>query len=122
MILTRDKGHGDYEIHSYEKGKLKINETIYANSIILGTHVLEIWQPQSLQELTASNLERILDFKPDVVLLGTGEKLIFPESKLFETFYQHQIGIEVMSTLAACRTFNVLMSEGRNVIAALLIQ
>jgi uncharacterized protein len=59
--------------------------------------------------------------EPEVVLLGTGRKQAFPAPRLLKTFYQRGIGFEAMTTEAACRTFNVLVSEGRTAVAALII-
>lgn len=122
MILTRDRGHGDYEIHSYESGQFKINEEIYNESLLIGTHLLISWLPQNFKQLSLDDLTPLLQYHPDLILLGTGEELIFPDASLFHFFYSHNVGFEVMNTLAACRTFNVLVSERRNVIAALLIR
>lgn len=122
MIVNQDHNHGDYEIHSYEPGKIKVNEALYDRSIIVSTHELQEWQPQRFDELSLDCFGPILALNPEVVLLGTGDKLIFPDTKLLIPFYEAQIGIEIMSTLAACRTFNVLMSESRNVVAGLLIR
>lgn len=122
MILTRDRNRGDYEIHWYEPGRIKINDEIYNQSIIISSNQLILWPPKNLAELNPENFEIILNLTPDIVLLGTGEKMAFPKNRLLKSFYEKQIGVEVMATLAACRTFNVLMSEGRNVVAALLIK
>jgi uncharacterized protein len=122
MLLSQDHNHGDYEIHSYEAGKLKINDNYYEHSVIVSTHELILWEPQTFEQLAASSFEKILELQPAVVLLGTGEKMVLPNPKLMAPFYESKIGIEVMSTLAACRTFNVLMSEDRQVVAALLIR
>lgn len=122
MILTRDQNHGDYEIDAYEPGKLSINKTIYTNSILIGPHQLTDWAPQNLQALVCEDFDKILSWQPNIVLLGTGTTLSFPAPYLLQTLYDHQIGVEVMSTLAACRTFKILMSESRNAVAALLIR
>lgn len=122
MILTRDHNAGDFEIHSYEPGKIKINDDVYHESILLGAHLLQCWQPQHFDQMNVNDLESILQLEPQVVLLGTGELLHFPGNNMLNIFREKHIGVEVMSTSAACRTFNVLMSEGRNVIAALLIK
>lgn len=122
MLVSQDHNHGDYEIQSYETGKLKINSNYYDHSVIVSSHELLQWAPQNFDELKANSFEQILSLKPAVVLLGTGEKMVLPDPKLLAAFYQAQIGVEVMPTLAACRTFNVLMSESRKVVAALLIR
>jgi uncharacterized protein len=122
MILARDRHRGDYEICAYEPGRFIINKEAYTQSVLVSAHRLALWQPQNLKALTSHHLKIILDFKADVVLLGMGEHLFFPPNDLFCVFYENRIGVEVMTTIAACRTFNVLMSEDRNVVAALLIR
>lgn len=122
MIVNKDHNHGDYEIHSYEPGKLKINDLIYNQSVIVSSHELTLWPPQQFSQLNADSFNDIVVMQPNIVLIGTGDELIFPDPSILAPFYNAHIGVEVMSTLAACRTFNVLMSEGRNVVAALLIR
>lgn len=122
MIISQDHNHGEYEVHSYEPGQLKINDTVYNHSVIISPKELLDWPPQQFKELQAQNFEVILALKPEVVLIGTGEHLSFPDQVLLSIFYKAEIGVEVMTTLAACRTFNVLMSESRNVVAGLLIR
>lgn len=122
MIVSQDHNHGDYEIKSYEPGKLKINDTVVQHSVVVATHVMEAWQPQNINQLTPQSFETVLALKPEVILLGTGESLTFPPPQLLAAIYEANIGVEVMTTLAACKTFNVLMSESRNVVACLLIR
>jgi len=123
MQLTLDTALGSYYIRSYEPGKIIINnEPPITNSIIVtAKQLINPWQPRLVSELTAEHLVKIFELDPEVVLLGTGKQLTFPVQGLLEQFYQNKIGIEVMNTAAACRTYNVLMSEGRRVIAALLL-
>ena len=67
------------------------------------------------------HLEAVLELEPEVVLLGTGRKQAFPAPRLLRAFFERGIGFEAMTTEAACRTFNVLVSEGRTAVAALII-
>jgi uncharacterized protein len=122
MLLTRDMNHGDFEIRSYEPGFLKINETIYTQSLLVGPHQLELWPPQRFEEITTNHLEPILAMKPRIIIFGTGAVSHFPESSFLKRLYEQNIGTEIMNTLSACHTFNVLMSEGRNAVAALIIR
>jgi uncharacterized protein len=122
MLLSRDINHGQFEIRSYAPGAIKINDITYDHSVILTQNSLIVWSPATLQEVTAQELEPILKLEPTIVLLGTGVQATFVGDPLLRSLYENQIGVEVMTTDAACRTFNVLMSEGRNVVAALLIR
>lgn len=122
MQLTLDPNHGLFTIRSYKPGEILVNERIINNSIILTpSEIIDPWLPQSLSELLPIHLAAIIERSPEIVLLGTGEKQCFPPPTLLADFYKNQIGVEVMNTGAACRTYNVLIAEGRNVIAALLI-
>lgn len=123
MQLTRDRSEGLYEIKSYEAGKITVNDEIYTRSLIITTTVLiDDWKPQRFSDLLLSDFDQVLSFKPEIIVLGTGEKMLFPAEDIMNSITGEKIGLEVMSTPAACRTFNVLMSEGRNAIAALLLQ
>jgi uncharacterized protein len=73
-----------------------------------------------MDELDERRLEPVFALRPEVVLLGTGARQVFPSPELLMCFHRRGIGIEVMATAAACRTFNVLVSERRKVVAALL--
>jgi len=84
--------------------------------------IIPDWRPQMLAELRAQDLAEVLALEPEVVLLGTGQTLRFPSPELFSAFHSTAIGIEVMDTGAACRTYNILAVEGRQVVAALLLK
>lgn len=123
MQITQDPNIGLYYIHAYEPGKIKVNEEILTHSIIISSEQpINNWAPQQMSELTAEHLAAILALKPEVVLLGSGTHISFPPKELLLPFYAQQIGVEVMDTGAACRTYNVLISEGRRVVAGLLIR
>jgi uncharacterized protein len=123
MDITQEFGGGRYLIRGYEAGRIRVNDEIYARSLIITPQYLNPeWPPQSLAELEDAHLESIIALEPEVVLLGTGLRLRFPMPRVMAFFRRHAVGIEAMNTAAACRTYNVLMSEGRSVAAALLIQ
>lgn len=123
MDIIQEFGGGRYLIRGYEVGCIQINEESYARSLVITPQYLNLeWPPQSLAELKDAHLESVIALKPEVVLLGTGMRLRFPLPRVMAFFQQRAVGIEVMNTAAACRTYNVLMSEGRSVAAALLIR
>ncbi len=122
MELNLDTGEGRYQIRAYTKDFIQINEQKIRNSlIVMPDKLIAPWPPHSIADLTEQYLQIITDLQPSIVLLGSGEKLAFPDPPLLNVFYQKNIGIEVMNNGAACRTYTVLMSEGRKVAAALLI-
>ncbi len=109
-------------IHGYDEGEIRVGGQTYQRSVIL-THqsVIDDWRPQSKDELEAGDFELIQSLDTEILLLGTGPVLSFPSPALTAPLLEAGIGVEVMDTAAACRTFNVLLSEGRPVVAALLL-
>lgn len=123
MQLTRQTGGGHYEIRSAEADSLKIDEETYTRSLILTPErLVPDWPVGGLDEFTRERLDELLELEPDVVLIGTGETLRFPEPWVFGRCYERGIGIEAMDTLAACRTYNVLVSEERQVVAGFILR
>jgi uncharacterized protein len=100
-----------------ETGLCHVTESL----ILTGRQVIIDWEPNQLAELTTSHLEEVLSLDPELVLLGTGSRQQFPAMETMLPLHRAQIGIEVMDTAAACRTFNILVAEGRHVAAALLM-
>jgi uncharacterized protein len=122
MELNLDTGEGRYQIRGYDAGYIQINNEKIMHSIIVTPHqLIDPWPPQSLAELNSSHFLPLLDLHPTIVLLGTGSHFSFPAPALLSNFYTKKIGIEIMDTAAACRTYTILMAEGRKVAAALLI-
>lgn len=123
MQFNLDNNQGKYQISSYQTGEITINKEVYIKSIIITQEqLITDWPPQQFTELTEDHLTTIINLNPQIVVLGTGEKHHFLAQHLMLPFLQRGIGIEVMNTNAACRTYNVLLSEGRNIIAALLLK
>ena len=79
------------------------------------------WQPQTSNEFNPEHFLGFTEKMPEIVLLGTGQNLRFPPQDCLSVLQQQNIGYEVMDTAAACRTFNVLVAEGRDVILAVLM-
>lgn len=122
MQFSLDHSAASYTLRSYLPGKLQINDTVYTQNLIISPHTLiESWPVSSISNLKITDLTCIEALHPEVVLLGTGSQLIYPHPALLAYFTQRRIGIEVMNTAAACRTFIALASEGREVVAALFI-
>ncbi len=121
MPLAEEIISGRNSIQAYQQGQVTINERDYQHSLIVSaSEIISPWPVQQVTQLGAQNLQEIVDLKPEVILLGTGEKQVFPDIEIFGYFAQLGIGIEVMNTGAACRTFNILVAEDRQVVAALI--
>lgn len=109
-------------ITQYGEGFVQVKDKIVNTSVVLSAEeLIADWQPETFEDLTAEHCKLLFESKPDVVILGTGKQQRFPEKEILRFFAQHQVGIEVMDTAAACRTFNVLLSEDRNIVAGLFM-
>ena len=123
MKLTMHSPPSVHVIHSLTDQGVRIGEHVYGGSVIVtASAIVEDWPPRDLDELTAAHLKQALDLEPEVLLLGTGRRQRFPARALLAALYEARIGHEVMDTRAACRTYNVLVGEGRSVAAALIIE
>lgn len=121
MKLNQEIGSGN-RIRSYEPGRVQINDDIFSHSVIVAPdRLIADWPPQTLAELKEQDLQLILEFEPEVVILGTGSAQQFPARAILQHILKAGIGIEVMESGAACRTYNVLMAEDRRVVAALFL-
>ena len=89
--------------------------------VLLPDRIVEHWNVPTLESLTQDEIGALALLKPELVLLGTGDLLRFPNSRLLASLAAAGIGAEIMDTRAACRTYNILAEEGRNVAAALII-
>lgn len=123
MKFAEDHNSATYKISAYDDQSIAINGLAYSQSLVLSPSELDSeWSPSSFNELRASHLETIYTMKPEIIILGTGSKQTFPPAEILRHLAIKQIGYEIMDTQAACRTFNILMAEGRTVVAALFIQ
>jgi uncharacterized protein len=122
MKLHLTNPDGNHLITGYGQGWVDINRQRYSNNLILlPNQLIENWHVLSFDKIQTDDFDEIAEFKPDVVLLGTGASHKFIHPKLTVTLSRVGISLECMSTDAACRTYNILMSEGRNVLAALIL-
>lgn len=93
------------------------------HSIVIGSRGEKFaWECRSFEELSEDHFSRLAATQPELVIFGSGSRIRFPRPAMLRTLMQKRIGLETMDTLAACRTYNILAGEGRQVIAALLIE
>ena len=104
----------------YGAGYVMVNGARHEASLLVHPERIEPWPVAGFADLTEAHFARIAELRPEVVLLGTGSRLRFPPPRLLAPLARAKIGVEVMDLQAACRTYNILMAEERNVIAALL--
>lgn len=122
MKLHLTTAENSYLITGYGTDYLDVNKKRYAYNLIVMTNALILdWSATNFANLTSADFQQIIDLKPELVLLGTGKKHQFLHPKIAQKLTENNIPLECMTTAAACRTYNFLMSEGRNVAAALLI-
>lgn len=109
-------------IRSVSADEIVIGETHYRNTIaVTADAVFDDWHAHPVAELTEGDFAKLLDATPEVIVLGTGRTNVFPPRELVFAMARRGIGLEVMDTAAAARTFNVLSGEGRLVAAVLYI-
>lgn len=112
---------GRNHIRSVSDDGLRIGDAVYAGSVIVAADaVIDDWPPESVEALEEDHLSALLTLKPEVVLLGTGANQCFLHPSRLAPLYRAGIGVEIMTTAAACRTYNILVAEERRVVAALL--
>lgn len=93
------------------------------HSIVIGSRGEKFaWDCVRFEDLTAAHFERLAETRPELVIFGSGSRLRFPPPAFLRSLMAARIGVETMDTLAACRTYNILAGEGRNVVTALLIE
>ena len=122
MKFQPDLLAGTNVITRHEPDALWVGQTRFSHSLIVpwqGT-VLP-WAPARPDELIAEHFEALLTLQPELVIFGSGPRLKFVSPALMRALIERRIGVETMDTPAACRTFNVLVSEGRSAVAALLL-
>jgi uncharacterized protein len=120
MQLTRDISTQHF-IRAWEPGRVRIAERWITGNVIVGAeHIIEGWVAPANGLLTVDDLAPALALAPTILLLGTGNDRFLPDVELMADLAQRRVGLEIMSTPAACRTFNLLLQEQRRVVAALL--
>jgi uncharacterized protein len=134
MKFNLDNAPG-YMIVAYDVGRIQVHGsvamskegehakllTLTSSTIITPNAVIQDWQPTTPAQLAAAHLQQVLEFQPEIILLGTGRRLRFPAAEIIQQCHTAGTGIEVMDTGAACRTYNILAAEGRRVAAALMM-
>ena len=122
MQLTLENPDYRYQLRGVTAAGVLVNETRLSSSFILSPmQLVEGWRPASVAELAPEDMEPLLALGPSVVLLGSGSTLRFPAAAVMAACLTRGIGIEVMDNAAVARTFNVLATESRNVVAGFLL-
>jgi uncharacterized protein len=123
MKLTDNRVTGANLVRSYAPTEIHVGESALRRScLISATQLIADWRPQSIEDLSLADLEPILALEPEIVVVGAGTRQRFPSNEWMAALLMRGIGCEVMDTGAACRTYNVLVSEDRKVVAALMVE
>jgi uncharacterized protein len=120
MKLQPDQFNAPF-ISAYESGWIAVNGEKYTGALVISSESgCTPWSTDQFETLNADAFSSLMQFKPELVIFGSGASLRFPNPNWLADLMQHRIGVESMDTAAACRTYNILAGEGRRVVAALL--
>lgn len=123
MKLQSDPHSGANTITGYGDGYVEINKIPYAHAVVLSSDgAISEWSAQSFDDLEAHHFSQLVDLKPELILIGTGKRQRFPKPELLKALISAKIGFEIMDSQAACRTYNILVGEGRQVLLALIVE
>ena len=122
MKLHLEEPAGRNLVSGYGEHYVAVNGVRHQASVVVAPgSLIENWLAGGFSALTADHFASLLALKPAIVLLGTGARLRFPPPPLTRALADANVGCEVMDTYAACRTYNILVAEGRRVVAALIV-
>ncbi len=123
MKLHAERIEGTNAIARHGKDGVLVNGTQFTTSVIVPwTGTVAAWDVARFEDLSGDHFAALAQREPELVLFGSGAKLRFPPTSLLRPLIERGIGFETMDTAAACRTYNVLLAEGRNVVAGLLFE
>lgn len=122
MPLLRQDPAGTQFVRRCEAARVVLaDRELDASFLLASDRVVEHWPATAVESLDAAAVDMVLALDPEVVLLGTGARQRFPAAAILARFLSRGVGIEVMDNAAAARTFNVLVAEGRRVVAAFML-
>lgn len=106
----------------YGAGFVAVNSVRYEKCVVVNPQAVTEWKVSGFEALSAADFGFIESFRPDIMILGTGATQRFPRPELARALAATGVGVEVMDSRAACRTYNILATEGRKVLAAVLVE
>lgn len=122
MQLSHELPDYAFSLRSADGRSARVNERVLTESFILSPQQLvEHWPVTDSAQLTPGDLDALIALNPEVILLGTGDRQVFPPAATLAACLQRGVGLEVMTNAAAARTFNVLAGESRRVVAGFLL-
>ncbi len=122
MKFSEDYATGTNVIRAFSGNTIEINNKSYQQSLVVSSHLLiENWNVSHVDGLTLQHWQKLLQHKPEVIIIGTGKLIAFPHPASYAAAINSGIGVEFMDSAAACRTYNVLVSENRQVLAGIIL-
>jgi len=121
MKLHLAQNEGLQLFSGYGEGYVAVNRVRYETGVVVSPQTVSEWRVAGFESLTAADFGFIAELKPEIVILGTGATQRFPGPELARALASSGAGVEVMDSRAACRTYNILATESRKVVAAILI-
>ena len=122
MKLSEDYTLGTNIIRAYQDGVIEVNNKPYERSLIISnTLLIPDWDVNDIDEMNDAHWQQLLEPAPEVILIGTGSNLRFPHPSSYRIAIEKGIGVEFMDSRAACRTYNILLSEDRFVMAGIIL-
>ena len=122
MKFAQDSQEDGYVITAYDDNSVSINGKTFSQSLVVAsTRLHEHWDIADIELLNSSHIELVLSFQPELIIIGTGKNLVFPAIEIYSGIIEHGVGVDFMGTGPACRTYTILMSEGRDVVAGLIL-
>lgn len=123
MQLSHERPDYPYSLRTANGRSATVNDQVLQRSFILTPSVLQTeWPAAAAQTLEPADLQPLLALDPEVVLLGTGARQVFPPAEVMAACLTRGVGIEVMTNDAAARTFHILAGEGRRVVAGFILE
>ena len=122
MKLHLTSNEGLQLFSGYGAGYVAVNRVRYEKCVVVSPEAVSVWGVSRFEALTAGDFSFIGELKPEIVILGTGATQRFPGPELARALAACGVGVEVMDSKAACRTYNILASESRKVVAAILVE
>jgi uncharacterized protein len=122
MKLAQASNVGGHLIEGYEPGSVLIRGKTYVEGLALSPErIIAGWGPERAVDLRPEHVALLTELQPQVIVIGTGARQVFPEISAYARALAAGIGVEIMDTGAACRTYNILVAEGRKVAAGLIL-
>lgn len=116
-----DSGQG-HLVNGYEPGRIVIDGKSYREGLILTPErIVGGWGPEDAAALGEEHIRALVELEPQVIVIGTGARQVFPTPDVYAVVLGCGVGVEIMDTGAACRTYNIVMAEGRRIVAGLIV-